>query len=339
MAVSFNWTSGNWKWGSLSALAIGMALASLPAAAQDQGRRGPGGEARSGGGFERPQHAERDTSGWRAQRSDSSRAERPATEWRSAPQVRQQAPAPETTRSTAPAEPRWQAGNTESRPGTRTRGDESWSGRTRSETRASNSGWEGSRRAAPETEPSGDRVWARNSDDDRRRSGEARRERDDDNRRAGEGWRGRDDDNRRAGEGWRGRENERWRNDDRRREAARDYRRDGYRDGYRPGYRDWNRDWRRDNRYNWYSYRATNRHHYRLGSYYAPYRNYSYRRLTIGFYLDSLFFSSRYWISDPWSYRLPPAYGPYRWVRYYDDVLLVDIYSGEVIDVIHDFFW
>ena len=31
--------------------------------------------------------------------------------------------------------------------------------------------------------------------------------------------------------------------------------------------------------------------------------------------------------------------GPYRWVRYYDDVLLVDIYSGEVVDVIHDFFW
>ena len=32
-------------------------------------------------------------------------------------------------------------------------------------------------------------------------------------------------------------------------------------------------------------------------------------------------------------------YGPYRWVRYYDDVLLVDVYSGEVVDVIYDFFW
>ena len=31
--------------------------------------------------------------------------------------------------------------------------------------------------------------------------------------------------------------------------------------------------------------------------------------------------------------------GPYRWVRYYDDALLVDIYSGEVVDVIYDFFW
>ena len=51
------------------------------------------------------------------------------------------------------------------------------------------------------------------------------------------------------------------------------------------------------------------------------------------------FFGSRYWISDPWRYRLPPVYGPYRWVRYYDDALLVDIYSGEVVDVIYDFFW
>lgn len=52
-----------------------------------------------------------------------------------------------------------------------------------------------------------------------------------------------------------------------------------------------------------------------------------------------MFYSSRYWIDDPWQYRLPDVYGPYRWVRYYDDALLVDVYSGEVVDVIHDFFW
>ena len=78
---------------------------------------------------------------------------------------------------------------------------------------------------------------------------------------------------------------------------------------------------------------------FRLGAYYSPYRNYSYRRLSIGFFLDSLFYSNRYWINDPWRYRLPEVYGPYRWVRYYDDALLVDVYSGEVVDVIHDFFW
>ena len=78
---------------------------------------------------------------------------------------------------------------------------------------------------------------------------------------------------------------------------------------------------------------------FHVGRYYAPYRNYSYRRLSIGFYLDSLFFGSNYWINDPFYYRLPDVYGPYRWVRYYDDALLVDIYTGEVVDVIYDFFW
>ena len=48
---------------------------------------------------------------------------------------------------------------------------------------------------------------------------------------------------------------------------------------------------------------------------------------------------SNYWLNDPWQYRLPPAYGPYRWVRYYNDALLVDIYSGQVVDVIYGFFW
>ena len=57
------------------------------------------------------------------------------------------------------------------------------------------------------------------------------------------------------------------------------------------------------------------------------------------FTLGSLFYSQRYWINDPWYYRLPPAYGDYRWVRYYDDALLVDVYSGRVVDVIYDFFW
>jgi hypothetical protein len=122
--------------------------------------------------------------------------------------------------------------------------------------------------------------------------------------------------------------------------------RSGYRDGNRSSYRDrdrdhrsWNHDWRRDNRYNWHSYRNANRNIFHLGRYYSPYSNYRYSRLSIGFRLGSLFYGSRYWINDPWQYRLPEAYGPYRWIRYYDDALLVDTYTGEVVDVIYDFFW
>ena len=134
--------------------------------------------------------------------------------------------------------------------------------------------------------------------------------------------------------------------DDRRADRRSDYRdnRNAYRNGYRDGrqaenHRRWDRRWRDNRRYNWHGYRNANRSTFRLGVYYSPYRSYSYRRLGIGFYLDNLFYGSRYWINDPWHYRLPEVYGPYRWVRYYDDVLLVNIYTGEVVDVIYDFFW
>ena len=135
-----------------------------------------------------------------------------------------------------------------------------------------------------------------------------------------------------------------------RREARRDARRD-YRQAERRAdrrydrrearrdQRRWDRRWRNNNRYDWHRYRAQNRRLYSLGRYYAPYRDYSYRRLSVGFTLGSLFFGNRYRINNPWQYRLPEVYGPYRWVRYYDDVLLVNTYSGEVVDVIYNFFW
>lgn len=104
--------------------------------------------------------------------------------------------------------------------------------------------------------------------------------------------------------------------------------------------RDWNRTWRNDRRYDWQRYRNDYRHHYRQPRYYNPYGyRHGYRRFGIGIYLDSLFFSNRYWLNDPWEYRLPPAPYGCRWVRYYDDVLLVDTRSGYVVDAIHGFFW
>ena len=107
----------------------------------------------------------------------------------------------------------------------------------------------------------------------------------------------------------------------------------------RGGRNNWDRSWRNDNRYDWQRYRYSNSNIFRRGSYYSPYRNHRYNRLSIGFILGNAFFGQNYWITDPWQYRLPPAYPGTRWVRYYDDVLLIDVYSGEVIDVIYDFFW
>ncbi len=102
----------------------------------------------------------------------------------------------------------------------------------------------------------------------------------------------------------------------------------------------WNREWRNDRRYDWQRYRYSNRDLFRQPRYYSPYgNNYSYQRFGIGIYLESILFGSRYRISDPWRYRLPDAQWPYEWVRYHDDVLLVDTRNGYVVDVIHEFFW
>lgn len=96
--------------------------------------------------------------------------------------------------------------------------------------------------------------------------------------------------------------------------------------------------WRNDRRYDWRRYRDHNHSIFQYGNYYDPYRS-SYRRFSIGFNLWPSYYQSNYWLNDPWMYRLPPVYGPYRWVRYYDDALLVNIYTGEVEDVVRDFFW
>lgn len=133
---------------------------------------------------------------------------------------------------------------------------------------------------------------------------------------------------------------------DRRRDFRRAIRRDrrnalrnGVRAERRANVRRWDRRWRDNRRFRWRDYRRTHRQRFRLGRYYAPFRAHRYNKIGIGWHLDSLFFQPRFFINDPWAYRLPPVYGPYRWVRYYDDVLLVDVYTGEVVDVIHDFFW
>ncbi|HTU09514.1 MAG TPA: RcnB family protein [Allosphingosinicella sp.] len=136
----------------------------------------------------------------------------------------------------------------------------------------------------------------------------------------------------RRGDDRNGRDGRNWRND-------RNDRTDGRRGDRRNWRNDWNRGWRNDNRYNWSSWRNQNRGRYRLSPYYSPYRNWSYRRFSIGLFLDSLFYNQRYWIGDPWQYRLPPAPYGTQWVRYYNDVLLVDIYTGEVVDAIYGFFW
>ena len=100
----------------------------------------------------------------------------------------------------------------------------------------------------------------------------------------------------------------------------------------------WSGNWRNDNRYDWRRWRERNRVQFHLGSYYDPF-GWGYQPYSIGWRLWPSYYSNRYWINDPWAYRLPYAPPGYRWVRYWDDALLVDTWSGEVVDVIRNFFW
>lgn len=104
--------------------------------------------------------------------------------------------------------------------------------------------------------------------------------------------------------------------------------------------RRWDNGWRQDRRYDWNGYRSRYGDRYRIGRYYAPSGwNRGYSRFSIGVFLGGPLYADRYWLNDPYAYRLPPAYGTLRWVRYYDDALLVDVRDGYVVDAIHDFFW
>jgi Ni/Co efflux regulator RcnB len=108
------------------------------------------------------------------------------------------------------------------------------------------------------------------------------------------------------------------------REARREYRED---------LNDRNRRWGRDD---WRGWRNTNRNLYRGGRWSAPFRYNAWRP---GVRIAPSYFGQRYWIADPWRYRLPPARYGQRWIRHYNDVVLVDHRRGIVIDVIRGFYW
>jgi Ni/Co efflux regulator RcnB len=102
--------------------------------------------------------------------------------------------------------------------------------------------------------------------------------------------------------------------------------------------RNWDRNWRNDHRYDWRRWRDRNRNRFRLGFYNDPFR-WGYQRFSIGWRLWPSYYGSNYWINNPAYYRLPYAPPGTRWVRYYDDALLVDTFTGQVVDVIYNFFW
>jgi hypothetical protein len=99
----------------------------------------------------------------------------------------------------------------------------------------------------------------------------------------------------------------------------------------------WDRNWRNNSRYDWRRYRNNHRSIFHLGFYYDPF-GYGYSPFNIGYRLQPAYYGQRFWF-DPGLYGLPYPPPGTQWVRYWNDAVLVDVYTGEVVDVIRDFFW
>lgn len=95
------------------------------------------------------------------------------------------------------------------------------------------------------------------------------------------------------------------------------------------------REDQRDRR-DWRAYRESNRRLYARGNWRAPFRYQTFRPGTV---IRQSYYTPRYYIADPYRYRLAAPRPGLRWVRHYDDVLLVNTRRGTVVQVIRNFFW
>ena len=75
------------------------------------------------------------------------------------------------------------------------------------------------------------------------------------------------------------------------------------------------------------------RDHFARKHYVAPYGNWSYTALTPGSTLRSRFYGTSYAVAHPDGYGLRQANRNERWVRYGDDLVLVNMRSGRVLEV------
>jgi Ni/Co efflux regulator RcnB len=124
------------------------------------------------------------------------------------------------------------------------------------------------------------------------------------------------------------------------REQQRDLR-DAQRYGNRNDVREERRDLRearQEHREDWREYRRDHRNAFKRPAYVGP-RGYRYRPVAVGYRFQPAYYGSRYVIADPHRYRLPRTNGFERWIRYGNDVVLVNTRNGRVVAVNRGFFW
>ncbi len=117
-------------------------------------------------------------------------------------------------------------------------------------------------------------------------------------------------------------------------------RRDVRRPDYRPDFNDRRGGRERRDFRDYHNYHQNFRASHRFRA--APYRRppgYFARRWSWGQTLPAAFWTRDYWLTDFYAYDLPPPpYGAI-WVRVGDDALLIDQYTGEIIEVDYGVFF
>jgi len=73
----------------------------------------------------------------------------------------------------------------------------------------------------------------------------------------------------------------------------------------------------------------------RRSQYVSPYRDWRYTTVRPGFQLRSGFYTSRYYI-NPGQYRLNAGARNQQWIRYCNDLLLVNVRNGRVLQVVRN---
>ena len=101
--------------------------------------------------------------------------------------------------------------------------------------------------------------------------------------------------------------------------------------------RDWYDHYRGDH-YRFYGNRYYARQRFAIGYYSAPW-GYTTRWWACGDRLPRSYYGARYVVGDYYNYGLyAPSYAT-AWIRVGNDVLLIDMGNGQVLDVVGDLFW
>jgi Ni/Co efflux regulator RcnB len=77
---------------------------------------------------------------------------------------------------------------------------------------------------------------------------------------------------------------------------------------------------------------------FRAAPFYYP-GGWGYRRWAVGQFLPGLFLTQGYFIGNWAAYSLGPPPPGLQWVRYGPDALLVNVYTGQVVDTVYGVFW